>query len=351
MDRSMKFNRKVLEKMFGELENAESIYQPSNHWRVLNRVHISQLSEGNINNFKRSVNMKYFNWGILGIVVHQMRPILWALKRNNFSIFLNSSFKSYHQKLGKKVTEFDFVSAQLYKIFVSSLYNYVKETDRLGLLDKLPEPLEGNPFIVKYQDKLISQDLCNSVSEFYSINQGLNDGLVKSLKIDVCEVGAGYGRLAYVYLKVFPRTSFTIVDIPTALYLSQVYIKKIFPSEKIFYFRPFKAFKEIKKEFEAARIRFIMTPQLGFLPNRMFDQVINISSLHEMTREQIKYYLGEIDRLGKDKFYSKQWRQSRVKDNGYIKESEYPIPKSWKKIYQRQHPIQNMFFEALYTIC
>ncbi len=93
-----------------------------------------------------------------------------------------------------------------------------------------------------------------------------------------------------------------------------------------------------------------MAHQIEYLPNKSFDYTINISSLHEMTRLQIKKYIKQIDRVTKGYFYQKQWRKSRVSDNNYIREDEYPIPKKWKTIYHRRHPVQEWFFEALYQV-
>ncbi len=165
----MHLNKKVLHAMFDDLKKAPSLYQPSKHWQGLNKLHLEQISKGGINNFKRSVNMKYFNWSILGILVHQLTPILNELSKGNFSIFLKTRFRGYNAKLGKKVTEYDFISAQVYKVFVASLYNFVKSKDKLSIFDKLQEPSIGNPFMIKHKDKIITQDLCNSVLEFYSI--------------------------------------------------------------------------------------------------------------------------------------------------------------------------------------
>ena len=342
----MHLNKKVLYDMFEELSKAPLIYQPSEHWQGLNNLHLEQISEGGINNFKRSVNMKYFNWSILGILVHQMKPVINELKKGNLSIFVKTRFRGYNAKLGRKVTEYDFISAQVYKIFVASLFNFVKSKDKLNIFDILQEPAAGNPFMIKYKDKVITQDLCNSVLEFYNIIQDTD----QNKKINIVEIGAGYGRLAHVFLKMFPKSTYTIIDIPVALYLAQEYLSSVFPKEKIFYFRHFKSYKEIKKEFETSRIRFIMAHDIEHLPDKEFDYVINISSLHEMSRPQIKNYIKQINRLGKGYFYQKQWRKSRVKDNDYIKENEYPIPKKWKTIYHRNHPVQKWFFEALYQI-
>lgn len=345
----MHLNKLILNEMFHEMTHASSLYRPSTHWQYLNKVHLEQLKEGDINNFKRSVNMKYFNWSILGILAHQFKPVLNEIKKGNFSIFLKTRFRGYNANLGRKVTEYDFISAQVYKVFVASLFNFVKSYDKLSIFDKIQEPTIGNPFMIKYKDKVITQDLCNSILELYSSLEAL-DTIDKNTKIDIAEIGAGYGRLAHVFLKAFPNSTYCIIDIPIALYLAQEYLSKVLPKEKIFYYRPFKSYKDIKKEFEESRIRFIMAHQIEFLPKRIFDQVINVSSLHEMKRVQIKNYIKQINRLCKGYFYQKQWRKSRVKDNNYIRENEYPIPKKWKTLYHRKHPIQNWFFEALYKV-
>ncbi len=343
----MRVNYSILDKMLKDLDSSPKIYQPSKHWKKLNILHIEQLGAGKIQNFKRSVNMKYFNWGILGIMVHQMRPIFQEILVNrNFTVITKTSFKSYNAKLGNKITEFDFISAQVYKIFVASLYYFVKRSDTLNLLDKLEEPLVGNPFTIRHKNKVITQDLLNSILEFYSSNPDSN---INS-KINIAEIGAGYGRLAYVYLNALPRCTYTIIDIPLALYLSQEYLKEVMPKEKIFYYRSFKNYKEIKKEFESSRIRFLMADQINLIPKRSVDVFINVSSLHEMSRSQIRNYLKQINRLTSGYFYTKQWFKSRVADNNYISETEYPIPKKWKKIFQRRHPVQGMFFEGLYKI-
>ena len=88
---------------------------------------------------------------------------------------------------------------------------------------------------------------------------------------------------------------------------------------------------------------------MSLIPDDYFDIFINISSLHEMSRDKINNYLLQIDRLTKSFFYSKQWRRSRVKDNQFIKENEYMTPSHWKMVFKRSpHPIQRMFFDALY---
>lgn len=340
-------HNKTLTRMLNELKDVPSIYKPSNFWIDLNRIHLDQLMNSDLNDFKRSVNMRYFNWGVLGIIRHQLWPVLSALSKGNFSPVNKSSFKDYNLNLGKSVKRFNSIAAQIYRIYVASLFDFVSKFDEYKILKKINEPQVGNPFIVNYKNRLISQDLCNSVHEFSSIMKHIPE----SKKIDIAELGPGHGRLGHIFLKTLPQATYCFIDIPPALYIAQFYISKIFPKEKIFKFRPFSAFGEVKREFEESRIKFLMPHQIELLPKKLFDLFITISSLHEMRRDQITNYIKQIERLTKGFFYTKQWKQARTPDNQNIKENEYPIPKKWKTIVRNSpHSIQRMFFDTLYKI-
>lgn len=342
-----KQEEKILSGMFKELKKSPVLYQPSIFWDELNKIHLEYLSKDGFDNFKRTVNTKYFNWGTLGIIVHQLSPIFKEFLRGNIAPLIESKFEDKRLNLRQSVKKLNYFEELTCRIYLASLFEYISRCDSLKILQRIEEPLIGNPFVVRYKGKLISQDLYNSVYEFYSITQNLK--LPK--KIKVAELGAGYGRVGYVILKTLPDSAYCVIDIPPALFIAQNYLSKVFSKQKIFKFRPFTSFKKVKQEFKQSRIQFLMPHQIELLPKKYFDLFLNISSLHEMTREQIGNYIKQIDRLCQGYFYTKQWRKSHTKDNEFIKESEYPIPRTWKVIYKRdRHPIQSMFFDALYKI-
>lgn len=325
--------------MQDELHKAPLIYQPSFFWQRLNETHNFYLDNKGLNNFKRTVNTKYFQWGGLGILIHQLNPILKQFLKRDLESFTNSKLLDFNKK--------NFFEGLIYKIYLVSLYEYILQIDKLNILKRLDEPKIGNPLLVDYKGKLISQDLCNSVYEFYTITNNIK--LPKQIKI--AELGAGYGRVGYVFLKIFSAASYCVIDIPPALFIAQHYLSKVFPREKIFKFRHFDTFEEVKDEFTRSRIQFLMPHQIELLPKKYFDLFINISSLHEMSNSQIKNYLRQINRLCKGYFYTKQWRNSKTKDNNFINQNEYPILKNWQYVYGRNyHPIQKMFFDAIYKI-
>ena len=50
-------------------------------------------------------------------------------------------------------------------------------------------------------------------------------------------------------------------------------------------------------------------------------------------------------------FYSKQWLRSvNPHDRIVIRRGDYPIPSEWTPVFDRRHPVQTAFFEALYRL-
>jgi len=151
-----------------------------------------------------------------------------------------------------------------------------------------------------------------------------------------------------MFLKAI-KCKYVLFDIPPALYVCQRYLSAVFPELKIFKFRDFQRYSEIKSEYENADICFFTPNQMELLPKRQFNLFINISSLHEMTLEQIKHYFHLINDYFNGYFFTKQWLNwTNPHDNLTISYKDYPVPSNWKLIFFREHPIQTRFFEALY---
>jgi hypothetical protein len=173
-------------------KDAPDIYRPSPFWEELAATGISQLRDGGFENFKRTVNMKYFNWNTLGIIRHQLLPVLrfWLVNRD-WSIF-RSAFPKAKDSRFSNIKSFDPFSALIYRVYVAMLWHYIATQDTLGLLAKLDEPLVGNPFHIFYKGQRTSQDMYNSIHEFYRSGGAIaTDGR----SFDVAELGAGYGRV------------------------------------------------------------------------------------------------------------------------------------------------------------
>ena len=343
-------NMTELDHMIVGLKSAPSVFQPAPFWSELNGTHMRQLREFGFENFKRTVNTRYFNWLILGIVRHQLGVFADLLRHPRASVFRarlvqpQRTARSAQLNLGGP-------SAWVYAMFVAAYAELLRRSDPLHLIERLEEPLLGNPLAVVHRGRLISQDLCNSIHELYSIFGSSGGSVAAGASVEIAELGAGYGRLAFVLLSASSRVSYTIIDVPPALYVSQRYLTSVLPSVPTFRYREWRSFEDVRADYEAARLRFVLPHQAEQLRGKSIDTFINISSLHEMTREQVERFFRLMDRLSRGTVYTKQWRRSRAGINGIIfGENDYPVPKSWSTAFHRRHPIQTMFFEALYDV-
>ena len=237
---------------------------------------------------------------------------------------------------------------RIHGLFLALLWEYVRRHDDRGLLKRLEEPELGDPVVAGYRGRRISQDLCNSVHELISATAALPGG--RPGAGGVLELGGGYGRVAWAFLEAFPEARYILCDIPPALAVAQQYLTTLFPDHRTFRFRHFECHADIADELAACQIAFLTPNQLELLEPLKVSLFVNISSLHEMRREQIAHYLAQADRHTDGYFYTKQWeRWHNTEDDVVIARADYPIPPAWRTIYERRHPIQRAFFHALYA--
>lgn len=333
---------KILRAMFDCFSKGDQIYLPSKFWEALNEKNIKQLEVEGIDNLKQTVAQNYFTW-VVGRRDEQFRYLakntglaLWPSILWGLPISKSNSRLTWRQRI--ELT-----------IFTRMLWKFAGQIDTEGLLNSIVEPKEGNPFPIFLGGKLISQDLANSILEYYSVREHFKTS--RTEKVTFCELGAGYGRNAYVFLNAFPNGKYIIVDIPPALFVSQEYLSSVFPDKKIFTFRCFEKFSEVEQEFQDADIVFLLPHQAKILPGKSIDLFINISSLHEMQMQQIHEYFKLIDKLTRGMFYSKQWMISKNPEDGIVvAKNDYPIPDHWQELYSRPAKVQVHFFEAMYAM-
>ena len=331
-----------LRAMFDCFAQGDPVYLPSKFWEALNEKNIRQLEADGIENLKQTVAQNYFTW-VVGLRDKQFRYLARNTPISSWPAILFGlpASGSTARLIWRQRIEL--------AIFTRMLWKMTERIDAEGLLDFIDEPRKGNPFEILLHGKLISQDLANSILEYYSVREHFKTP--RTEKVTFCELGAGYGRNAYVFLNAFPKGKYVIVDIPPALFVSQEYLATIFSDKKIFTFRDFEKFSEIEQEFQDADMVFLLPHQAKMLPGKSIDLFINISSLHEMRMEQIQEYFKLIDKITRGMFYSKQWMVSKNPEDGIvIAENDYPVPKNWQKLYSRQARVQVHFFEAMYAI-
>ncbi|MEA2418298.1 MAG: hypothetical protein QOE60_504 [Thermoleophilaceae bacterium] len=337
-------------RMMGtEMESAPQITQPSKFWQDLNAINLQQLERRGFDQFKRTINGNYFQWQTTTPRDPQFRMLLVQLARHPtlHPLFARLAPGAY---LDTRVAD-PFRSPlrrRTHAWFIASLWEYVQRRDRHGLTRRLREPALGNPLVIEYRGRKITQDVCNSALEMLAILDALPGH--RPPDNGILEIGGGYGRLAWAFLECFPSVRYLMVDIPPALAVAERYLSLVYPHRPRFEFRHFDSYEDVRQEFEDSQILFLTPNQLELIPTPSAGLCINVSSLHEMSPPQIEHYLRTIDAHSNGFFYTKQWlRSMNPHDEVIIRREDYEIPATWRSVFDRPHPVQTNFFEALYA--
>ena len=324
----------ALAAMVQTLTIAPAIYHPSTFWQSLGARHmrVAATSDG-LGTFKRTLNTSYFQFGLSTLVSSAYRLMRAWLAHPDMSVWTATTVEPQH--LGRPLG-----------VLVALYANAVRMRSRRPTLDRLREPSFGAPIEVRWKSRVITEDLCHSVEEYDAIASHVPSDLRLRR---VIELGAGYGRLAWVFGTMRPEVQYFVADIPPALYVSQIYLTSVFPEARAFSFRPFHAYHEVAAEMEQARFVFLEPQQLELLPDRYADLVITISTLHEMRPEQVKHYLEIIDRICGGVFFTKQWKRFYNHADGVThRQDTYPIPNHWRLLHSGTPIVPGSFFEELY---
>jgi len=329
-----------LATMLQAYKESQSEEMASIYWAILSRKNVKQLLDQGYENFKQTVALNYFTW-LLCSKDPQERFLIDNLPKTSVAKAKKMASSSPMHPC------FTTEQSLHYNYINYLLWDYVERTVGKKIINDLNEPQEGNPPSIKLNGKEISQDLANSILEYLSITQGLPE--IRNIN-SIIELGAGYGRTAYVFLRLLPHLKYVIVDIPPALYISERYLSSQFPNYNIFKFRPFHSFSQVSDEFYDSQIAFLMPNQLPLIPAKTADIFLAIDCLHEMQPRQIRQYFEMFDTLSQY-FYLKCWKKTKIPyDNISLTQEDYPFLTHWQNLFFRDCRVQNTYFEAMFHI-
>jgi putative sugar O-methyltransferase len=216
------------------------------------------------------------------------------------------------EMIGKGLTGFR--SGYYRKIFafdgkkneIRKYYQTLKKKDKFKALEKVEEPLIGKPPFMRIDGKPVSWDILQSADEFTTIMDFA--GYKPTDKKTILEIGAGYGRLPYMFLGMMPNAKYIIVDIPTTLITAYYFLTRAYG-------------KDITK-----RVKFLLPHQIKTVKKGEVDLFINIDSFQEMTPEIVKGYFEEMSRIGGEYLYTKNKEvEDNFVDDIAFRIDDYPI--------------------------
>jgi putative sugar O-methyltransferase len=343
-----------VDEMAEEIRRSGSVLAPSAFWTdfsVRNREVLAD--DRGLASFKRNVNHNYFQWVLASPLQPDYRAVLARYARRPTIEPLRARVEDHDvewfwdQRAGVLPPR---LRPRAYALYVALLWEYARRRTGAEVADGLEEPALGRPIAVRHRGRRISQDLGNSLLEYAAVAERVPAARLASPRL--IEVGGGYGRLAWLWLTLCPGARVIMVDIPPALALAQHYLTRTLPGRRVAHFRPSADPDQLHAEVCASDLAFLTPNQLEQLPPVGGDLVLNVSSLHEMRPEQVDRYFELFDRHAAGGYlYHKQWRTwSNPADGVTATRESYPYRPSWSVIFDRVHPVQVRFFEALLAL-
>ena len=275
--------------MIAEIDIATKLFRPLRLWERFARQRAAEIEQYGLAQLKKTLSMNYFNFALLGTLAQSFGFALWQWTKrpagNPFAARMLSDpdapreLKYAGWRAGcTRFTFFPYTIKRCGGI-------------KMGFWERIEESRFGCFIGAIIEGQSTSQDLCNSTFECYSISR---DSRAPDDR-PMIEIGAGYGRLVYVFLKARPACQYWIFDLPPALYVALQYLSTVLSDRKVFAFRHFDTFDEVAAEVEASDFCFFSANQIQLLQDNVAGTFIAISNLHEMRREQINFYFGGAD--------------------------------------------------------
>ena len=206
-----------------------------------------------------------------------------------------------------------------YAFYCGLIWRYAEWHDRIGAL-RLAEPSLGRPMPVVLRDRLISQDLAMASLDLNAMAAVIDLAKVRR----VLEIGAGYGRLSYMFASLYPGIDYVVADIAPALAVAKHYLPAVC----------------------AGKFSFVLPRELDAMPEQSFDLIINVSSLDEMPPAVQQRYIARIDRLcGRHLYLSGHY----YRRNGQGLD-QLNFPASWRLRFNQRHDVFPRWVEKLFSI-
>ena len=243
-------------------------------------------------------------------------------------------------------------SRQVYRALLFLYYKKLIEFDTEGFLKKESEPLVGGSEDQEiFDDHAVSLDFLQSVEEAYLVRKAWDmAGNTRHPRV-IVELGAGYGRLAYVCRKMMPNCTYVILDLPEALTCSASWLSRVLHTDVVPYAKS-RTCKDFSREkLLSEKVWILGAHQIEALAEGCADAFVNIYSFAEMPTGSINNYFTHIDKITRGVFYSKQRKlEHNIQDGTSIGKNDYPVKNHWRMLFNQTTTLYENFFESAYAL-
>lgn len=223
-----------------------------------------------------------------------------SLKKNDlnkFLIFLQNFgnqkydlgiFDHFSRFYSKNFFLKNFLRDELYRGQVN-LWKYFNKNKKFTDLDL---PKFGNLHGALIENNFIN--FGSPVNQIYA--EIIKNYLERKKKNIIAELGAGYGRLPYYYLKNEDNCCFIDFDLPEVLILASYYLIKSFPKKKYFLYGDENFSKDLINKYD---LIFLPNWEIEKIQDNSIDMFVNKNSLGEIDPDSAKNYINNIHRTSK----------------------------------------------------
>ena len=200
------------------------------------------------------------------------------------------------QDLNQRFSGFALGDARLHRYVCWMYRRSLQKRDSLNLLDTLNATCSDRlGFAYNMDNQKVSLDLLFSIDDFYNLYE-LNPA-VATEPVVVAELGAGWGRLGYVLLKVNPKATYVVFDLPEVLLISQSYLPTLLPDLVARPYSQSRGIRFSRQSLATASLWFLGPQDMDQFQSCSVDYIVNIASFQEMPVEFVKEYLRRFSEL------------------------------------------------------
>jgi putative sugar O-methyltransferase len=242
-------------------------------------------------------------------------------------------------------------SRQVYRALLFLYFKKVQELDVDGFLERHEDPQIGGT----YDQELIcgracSLDFLQSVEEAYRIRAAWRAAGRSGDPSVLVELGAGYGRLAYVCRRMMPTCTYVILDLPEALICAQSWLSRTLGADVV----PHGAGRGLQSlgrtQLAGGNVFLFLPHRIAEIQDSAVDAFVNIYSFAEMPKASIDNYFRQLDRITEGVLFMKQRKQEvNAFDGVRISEETYPIPQHWRELQRSTTTLYEDFFEVAFS--
>ncbi len=294
----------ALQRLLTDLDSADSLYQPTQFWRVSFKRLADELRGGGIGRFRALPGPLSFFVPTYGFPGYRFEPRRFDEVRRGLEGMQLSDRRclAHLERLfsGESQAESD------YRVLLAS------DTPGAPFLDRFSESTVGDPIEqFEFGGRRFSRSSLNYLLGLAFLKRHVDTSTIRT----VLEIGGGFGTLGEILLGDPRNRYFYIdVDIPPAVYCATHYLSRIRGASAVLDYEATREVAELDVGSMAAthEAATLASWQLPRLTGRV-DLFVNFISFQEMEPQVVRNYLAQVERLGARFLLLRNLREGKAK--------------------------------------